>query len=234
MRINKYIAQAGLASRRVADELILAGKVKVNGAVLNAPGYDVQAGDRVEVEGRPVLGAQKFVYYMLHKPAGYLTTTSDERGRPTVMSLMEEVPVRVLPVGRLDCQTSGLLLMTNDGQLAQHIAHPSGQVWKTYLVSVAGPVSPQEAETLRKGVEIGGETTRPARVEILGENGGVCRLRIQIREGRNRQVRRMCEAIGHRVLQLQRTAIGNVQLGHLKEGCYRRLSPAEIEYLKNC
>ncbi len=234
MRINKYIAQAGYASRRVADELILAGKVRVNGAVLSAPGYDVQEGDRVEVDGRLISGREKLVYYVLNKPAGYITTTSDEQGRPTVLSLMEDVSVRVFPVGRLDYNTSGLLIMTNDGQLAQHIAHPSGQVWKTYLALVAGTVSPDEAVRMRRGVEIDGYTTKPARVDILEARAGLTQLRIQICEGRNRQVRKMCEAVGHRVLELQRTAIGSVQLGHIKEGRYRRLSPAEVEYLKNC
>ncbi len=234
MRINKYIAQAGVASRRVADELIAAGKVKVNGAVLSAPGYDVQEGDRVEVEGKLIAGAEKLVYYVLNKPVGYITTTSDEQGRPTVLSLMEDVPVRVFPVGRLDYMTSGLLIMTNDGQLAQHIAHPSGQVWKTYLAIVAGVVTQDEAARMRRGVEIDGYKTKPARVEIVETRAGLTQLKIQICEGRNRQVRKMCEAVGHRVIELQRTAIGSVQLGHIKEGRYRKLNPDEVAYLKNC
>ncbi len=234
MRINKYIAQAGYASRRVADELILAGKVKVNGALMDTPGYDVQDNDLVEVEGHIIAGAEKLVYYVLNKPVGYITTTRDEQGRPTVMSLMEDVPVRVFPVGRLDYNTSGLLIMTNDGQLAQHIAHPSGQVWKSYLALVAGTVSPEEAARMRRGVEIDGYKTKPAKVDILEARAGLTRLKIQICEGRNRQVRKMCEAVGHRVLELQRTAVGQVQLGHIKEGRYRKLNPDEVAYLKNC
>ncbi|MBQ4181364.1 MAG: rRNA pseudouridine synthase, partial [Firmicutes bacterium] len=162
MRINKYIASAGICSRRKADELIEQGRVKVNGAVLREPGFDVSEGDLVLVDGKPVTGSERFVYYALNKPAGYVTTTSDEMDRPTVMELMTEVSARVFPVGRLDYETTGLLIMTNDGDLANHITHPSKKVFKTYLAEIDGEISLVQAEQLRRGVDIGGYITRPA------------------------------------------------------------------------
>ncbi len=234
MRINKYIAQSGVASRRTADELILAGKVKVNGAVMRTPGYDVQEGDEVTVEGRRVGGAEKLVYYALNKPLGYITTTSDEQGRPTVLELMTDVTARVFPVGRLDFATSGLLIMTNDGKLTQHISHPSGEVWKTYVAVVEGEVSPERLRKLRSGVDIGGYVTKPAWVNVLEPGKRSTTLEIKISEGKNRQIRKMCKAVGNPVSSLQRTAIGDIRLGRLREGQYRKLSPAEVEYLKNC
>ena len=235
MRLNKYIAQAGVCSRRKADELTLAGKVKINGAVMKTPGYDVQEGDRVVVDGKPVDAPEKPVYYLLNKPAGYITTTSDEKDRPTALSLLTDVTARVYPVGRLDAPTRGLLLFTNDGDLSYHVAHPSQKVWKTYIAVVAGRISKEELWALRNGVDIGDKKkTAPARVTVLKEKGDLTTLEICIHEGRNRQVRRMCKAVGHNVLDLQRTAIGDIALGRLREGTYRKLTPAEIEYLKNC
>ena len=235
MRLNKYIAQAGVCSRRKADELTLAGKVKINGAVCKTPGYDVQEGDTVVVDGKPVEAPEKPVYYALNKPAGFITTTSDEKDRPTVLSLLTDVTARVYPVGRLDGATRGLLLLTNDGDLSYHIAHPSQKVWKTYVAVVAGYLSKDELWALRNGVDIGDKKkTAPAWVTVLKEKSDTTTLEIKIREGRNRQVRRMCKAVGHTVLDLQRTAIGDIKLGRLHEGTYRRLTSAEVEYLKNC
>ncbi len=233
MRINKYIASAGICSRRKADELIEQGRVKVNGAVLREPGFDVSEGDLVLVDGKPVTGSERFVYYALNKPAGYVTTTSDEMDRPTVMELMTEVSARVFPVGRLDYETTGLLIMTNDGDLANHITHPSKKVFKTYLAEIDGEISLGQAEQLRRGVDIGGYTTRPAQVEILKQSGH-SKVRISISEGKNRQVRRMFKAVGFNVVSLQRISIGRVLLGHLHEGHYRRLTAEEVDYLKNC
>ncbi|MBQ6261657.1 MAG: rRNA pseudouridine synthase [Firmicutes bacterium] len=233
MRINKYIASAGICSRRKADELIEQGRVKVNGAVLREPGFDVSEGDLVLVDGKPVTGSERFVYYALNKPAGYVTTTSDEMDRPTVMELMTEVSARVFPVGRLDYETTGLLIMTNDGDLANHITHPSKKVFKTYLAEIDGEISLGQAEQLRRGVDIGGYTTRPAQVEIL-KQAGHSKVRISISEGKNRQVRRMFKAVGFNVVSLQRISIGRVLLGHLHEGHYRRLTAEEVDYLKNC
>ena len=233
MRINKYIASAGICSRRKADELIEQGRVKVNGAVLREPGFDVSEGDLVLVDGKPVTGSERFVYYALNKPAGYVTTTSDEMDRPTVMELMTEVSARVFPVGRLDYETTGLLIMTNDGDLANHITHPSKKVFKTYLAEIDGEIRLGQAEQLRRGVDIGGYTTRPAQVEIL-KQAGHSKVRISISEGKNRQVRRMFKAVGFNVVSLQRISIGRVLLGHLHEGHYRRLTAEEVDYLKNC
>lgn len=233
MRINKYIASVGICSRRKADELIAQRKVKVNGAVLTEPGYDVQPGDQVTVDGRLVEGTEKLVYYALNKPAGFVTTTNDELDRPTVMELMTDVTVRVFPVGRLDYETTGLLIMTNDGALANHITHPSKKVWKTYMAEIDGPITLQEAERLRNGVDIGGYTTKPAQVEIIRQ-GGHSTVQIKISEGKNRQVRKMFAAIGYNVVSLERTAIGNVRLGYLHQGHYRKLTREEIDYLKNC
>ncbi|MBR0139025.1 MAG: rRNA pseudouridine synthase [Firmicutes bacterium] len=233
MRINKYIASAGVCSRRAADELIVSGRVKVNGAVLKEPGYDVKESDLVQVDGRYIQGSEKLVYYALNKPAGFVTTTSDEKDRPTVLDLMSEVDVRVFPVGRLDYETTGLLIMTNDGELANHITHPSKKVFKTYIALIDGEISLAQAERLRNGVDIGGYTTRPAKVEIL-KQAGVSKVRISISEGKNRQVRRMFAALGFNVVSLQRISIGQVMLGHLHEGHYRKLSAEEVDYLKNC
>lgn len=234
MRLNKYIAQAGIASRRKADELIAAGEVKINGVVMTQLGYDVQPGDVVAVRGSVIQDISRPVYYMLNKPVGYITSVQDEKGRPTVMELMSGVEQRVFPVGRLDYNTSGLLIMTNDGDLAYRLTHPKHQVFKTYKARVTGYLSMGRAARLRNGVDIGGYITSKAKVEVLREGEHSTVVEIQISEGKNRQVRKMFAAVGNQVVELQRTAIGNVLLGHLKEGHYRKLTQKEIEYLKNC
>lgn len=233
MRINKYISQSGACSRRKADELVLNGNVKVNGAVMKEPGYDVREGDRVTVNGKLIEGAEKPVYYLLNKPMGYVTTVSDDKDRPTVVDLMSDVDKRVFPVGRLDYNTTGALIMTNDGSLTYRVSHPKHEVYKTYLALVSGQVSKERLWKLRKGVDIGGYITKPAIVNIVKESKNSTVLEISICEGKNRQVRKMCKAIGNPVQELQRTAIGEVKLGHLREGAYRKLNPNEIEYLKN-
>jgi len=242
MRINKFIAQAGIASRRKADELVADGKVKVNGAVLKEPGYDVQESDTVEVLGQVLTKAEPLVYYALNKPKGYVTTLSDEKGRPTVASLMTDVTARVFPVGRLDYDSCGLLIMTNDGKLTQHLSHPKNKVWKSYTAVVNGQLSLDEIWQLRNGVEIelkeGGKLrtykTKPAKIECIETGIHRSVFIVEICEGKNRQVRKMFEAVGLRVLELQRTAIGDLKLGRTHEGTYRKLSPKEVEYLKNC
>lgn len=234
MRINKYIASSGYASRRKADELIENGQVKINGAVLRSPGYDVQAGDVVTVSGHIVEATEELVYYVLNKPQGYVTTTSDEKDRPTVMDLMTDVTVRVFPVGRLDYDSAGLLIMTNDGELSNHIAHPKNKVWKTYMAEVAGPLTLAKVSQLQKGVVIDGRMTAPAKARLLKQKGDMSLVEVQIHEGRNRQVRKMFEAVGCKVTYLQRTQIGEVKLGRLHEGDYRKLTRDEINYLKGC
>ena len=234
MRLNKYIAQAGVASRRKADELTAAGKVKINGVVMTEMGYDVQPEDVVEVNGRTLENAAKPVYYVLNKPVGYITTAQDEQGRLTVMELMSDVEQRVFPVGRLDCNTSGLLIMTNDGNLAYRLTHPKHNVYKTYRARVNGYLSPGRVEKLRNGVDIGGYVTAPAQVTLVKQGDRSAIVEIRISEGKNRQVRKMFAAVGNKVVELQRLAIGELRLGRLREGQYRKLTPKEVEYLKNC
>ncbi len=234
MRINKYIAQAGIASRRKADELIRNGNVKVNGAVLKEPGYDVMPGDKVEINGRPVEAAQKHVYFLVNKPIGMVTTVSDDRDRPTVMDIITDTSARLFPVGRLDYNTSGALIMTNDGDLAYRVAHPKHELGKTYRALVKGVISREKLAKLRKGVDIGGFVTSPAKVNVVKGNAGSTLVEITIHEGKNRQVRKMFAAVGNPVQQLERIAIGPIRLGHLKEGHYRKLTREEVEYLKNC
>ncbi len=234
MRINKYIAQAGVASRRKADELIAAGNVKVNGLVLKEPGYDVVEGDVVEVNGRRIQAEEKKVYILLNKPIGYVTTVSDDKERPTVMDLVKDVDARIFPVGRLDYNTSGMLIMTNDGDFAYKVTHPKHELTKTYRARVAGVLSNEKAWKLRKGVDIGGFVTSPAKVEVVKGLPRSTVVDITIHEGKNRQVRKMFKAVGNNVQELERIAIGNIKLGRLAEGHYRKLTREEIEYLKNC
>ncbi len=234
MRINKYIAQAGVASRRKADELIAAGNVKVNGAVLREPGYDVAEGDVVEVNGRRIAAEEKKVYILLNKPVGYVTTVSDDKDRPTVMDLVGDVDARIFPVGRLDYNTSGMLIMTNDGDFAYKVSHPKHELTKTYRARVAGILSTEKVWKLRNGVDIGGFVTSKARVDVVKGLPKSTIVDITIHEGKNRQVRKMCKAVGNSVQELQRIAIGDIRLGRLSEGHYRKLTREEVEYLKNC
>ncbi len=232
MRLNRYIAQAGLASRRKADELIENGNVRVNGKPVKEMGYIVQEGDRVEVNGTLVENPEKAVYYVLNKPKGYITSTDDEKSRPVVINLLTDVTARVFPVGRLDYNTSGLLLMTNDGNLAYRLSHPKHEVAKTYLALVSGAISREKLAKLRKGVDIGGYITKPAQVQIIKQGERSSLVEITIHEGKNRQVRKMFAAVGNKVVELQRTAIGEIKLGRLLEGHYRKLTKAELDYLK--
>lgn len=234
MRINKYIAQAGFCSRRKADELIANGNVKINGAVLREPGYDVAEGDRVEINGNTLSAKQKLEYVLINKPLGMVTTVSDDKERLTVMDVVADIDARLFPVGRLDYNTSGALIMTNDGELAYRLTHPKHEIYKTYRARVAGVLSNERASRLRKGVDIGGFVTSPAKVSIIKGSGHSTIVEIAIREGKNRQVRKMFAAVGNPVQELERVAIGDIRLGHLKAGHYRKLTREEIEYLKNC
>ena len=233
MRINKYIAQAGVCSRRKADELIEAGKVKVNGAVLTEPGYDVQEGDKVYVNGKPVSGHEKYEYVLINKPLGMVTTVSDDKDRETVMDVVKDIDARLFPVGRLDYNTSGALIMTNDGDVSYKIMHPKTEVFKTYRALVSGIISKDRIWKLRNGVDIGGYITRPAKVNLIKQGKNSSLLEISISEGKNRQVRKMCRAVGHPVQELERIAIGEINLGHLREGAYRKLTKREIDYIKS-
>ena len=234
MRINKYIAQAGIASRRKADELIANGNVKVNGAVMKEPGFDVKDGDQILVNGRQIQAPGKKEYVLLNKPTGVVTTVSDEKDRTTVMDFVQDIDARLFPVGRLDYNTSGALILTNDGELAYKLTHPKHEVYKTYRALVAGVLSGEKAARLRKGVDIGGFITSRAKVRIIKEQAHSTLVEISIREGKNRQVRKMFAAVGNPVQELTRTAIGDIRLGHLRPGHYRKLTAEEIRYLKEC
>lgn len=233
MRLNKYIAHAGIASRRKADELTINGNVKINGVSVREPGYDVKEGDVVEVNGIGITHAENLEYVMLNKPEGYITSVRDDRDRPVVTDLTADVDARLFPVGRLDYNTSGLLLLTNDGDLAYRLSHPRHQVTKTYRARVAGVLSRGRIASLRKGVDIGGFVTSPAQVKVIKQNPRSAIVEIKIHEGKNRQVRKMFAAVGNKVQELQRIAVGDLYLGRLKEGHYRKLTREEIEYLKN-
>ena len=235
MRLNKYIAQAGVASRRKADELTANGNVKVNGITVKEMGYDVKEGDVVEVNGRRIDGiTQKPVYIMLNKPLGFVTTSKDDKGRPTVQDLVGDVDARLFPIGRLDYNTSGMLLMTNDGDLAYKLTHPKHHIYKTYRARVSGVLSREKVAKLERGVDIGGFVTSKANVKVLKQGERSAIVEIQIYEGKNRQVRKMFAAVGNRVQELERVAIGDLFLGRLMVGHYRKLTQQEIEYLKNC
>lgn len=235
MRLNKYIAQAGVASRRKADELTINGNVKINGVVVKSLGYDVKEGDVVEVNGRRIDQVkQKLEYVMLNKPIGYITSSSDDKGRLTVQDLVTDVDARLFPVGRLDYNTSGLLLMTNDGDLAYKLTHPKHHIYKTYRAKVAGILSKEKIAKLRNGVDIGGFVTSKANVKVIKQSERSAIVEIQIYEGKNRQVRKMFAAVGNRVQELERVAMGEIYLGRLMVGHYRKLTQKEINYLKNC
>lgn len=225
MRLNRYLARAGVASRRGADELIKAGRVRVNGAVGELNTF-VLSGDLVEVDGAEV-GKQRLAHVLLHKPLGVVTTASDPQGRPTVVDLVGH-EARVVPVGRLDIDTSGALLLTNDGDLAHRLAHPRYGVEKTYVADVEGEPSDETIRRLFEGIELEDGPTAPARVRRLGRS----RLELVLHEGRNRQVRRMCEAVGHPVRRLRRTGYAGLDLQGVPTGECRELTRDEIDALR--
>ena len=230
-RLQKILAQAGVASRRKAEQLILDGRVTVNGRPAKL-GDSARAGkDIIAVDGRQVgLGAGK-VYLALHKPRGFVTTMEDERGRRCVAQLVEDVPERVYPVGRLDKDSEGLLLMTNDGSLANAVAHPSTHVAKTYRVTLRPGISEEQLIKLSTGILLDGRMTAPAKARVLEQQPGRAVVEIVLYEGRNREIRRMCEAMGLEVARLKRTAIGPVRLGMLPQGKHRELTREEVSGL---
>jgi 23S rRNA pseudouridine2605 synthase len=226
MRLAKFLATAGVASRRAAEEIVRAERVAVNGDTVTDPARDVDDGDDVRVDGAAVAPDAQRAVYAVNKPAGVVATARDPQRRPTVVSLVPS-PVRLYPVGRLDIDTTGLILLTNDGALAHRLTHPSFEVPRTYRVVVSRPpVSERAVRALRNGVQLEDGRTAPARVRRLGD-----RSEIPIHEGRKRQVKRMCEAVGHRVRSLERVAFGPLVLGTLKPGAHRRLAEAEVEAL---
>ncbi|WP_221248581.1 pseudouridine synthase [Desulfuromonas versatilis] len=231
-RLQKLIAAAGLASRREAERWIDERRVSVNGQLASLGDTADPQLDRIEVDGRPLEFAEKKLYLLLNKPVGYVTTARDPQGRPTVMDLVKELSGRVFPVGRLDLTTDGLLLMTNDGELANRLAHPRHQVEKTYLVRVRGMLSAQASRSLETGVRLEDGMTAPARVGRVRASGSHTWFEISLREGRNRQVRRMCEAVGCPVSRLRRIRIGFLEIGTLQPGKFRMLTAEEVGKLK--
>ncbi len=230
MRLQKFLATAGVASRRASETIIAAGRVRVGAEVVTDPARDVTEADEVTVDGSPVRLSTERVVYAVNKPAGVVSTASDPQRRRTVVSLVA-APGRLYPVGRLDIDTTGLILLTDDGPLAHRLTHPSFEVTKTYRARLYGPpITDAQLRTLRHGVRLEDGVTAPARVRRIGAPADNV-VELEIHEGRNRQVRRMCEAVGHRVRALQRVAFGPLALGDLAVGSSRRLTGAEVRAL---
>ena len=232
IRLQKYLASAGIASRRKCEELILEGKIEVNGKIITELGTKIDPKkDEVKYNGKIVKSEEEKVYILLNKPIGYVTTAKEQFGRDMVLDLVK-VNKRIVPVGRLDMYTSGALILTNDGEFVNKLTHPSHEIDKTYNVTVKGIVTKEEIENLKKGVLIDDDyITKPAKVKILkiDEEKKISRIQITIHEGKNRQVRKMCEAIGKKVLALHRCKIGNIDVKSLKLGEWRYLSKKEVE-----
>ncbi len=227
MRLVKYLATAGVASRRASEEIVRAGRVTVGGSVVTDPARDVGEGDAVALDGRPVSPVHERVVYALNKPAGVVSTARDPQGRPTVVTMVPQTE-RLYPVGRLDIDTTGLILLTNEGDLAHRLTHPSFEVPKTYRAVVARPPVREAAlRALRAGVELDDGMTAPARVRRVTADT----LELTIHEGRKRQVKRMCEAVGHPAKRLERVAFGPLSLGDLPRGRWRKLGPDEVQAL---
>ena len=231
-RLQKVLAKAGVASRRRAEELIRQGKVRVDGKVVTEMGTKVDPETQnIECDGVALVSREEKVYILLHKPTGYLSTVDDPQGRPIVTDLLKNIKERVYPVGRLDLNTEGALLLTNDGELSQKILHPSHEVNKTYVAKVKGVPGKKKLDALSKGIELEGRKTWPARIKVLKTEAQSTVIQIIIHEGRKRQVRKMFEAIGHPVLALKRTAYGQLELGGLGPGKYRFLTPRDIKFI---
>jgi len=229
IRLQKFLADCGVASRRKAEEIIEAGRVTVNNEKITQLGTKVSDHDVVMVDGKKVKPVFKKIYILLNKPVGYLTTVTDDRGRNTVMDLIKtEIHERVFPVGRLDYDTEGLLLLTNDGDITYALTHPKHEVTKTYVVALNEVPTPIMVDKLRKGVKVDNKKTMPSDVDWLKDNI----LKITIHEGRNRQVRKMIEAVGYEVVELKRVSIGNILLGNIPLGRWRHLTKSEIDYLR--
>lgn len=232
MRLQKYLADCGVASRRKAEEWIARGEVAVNGEVRREMGISIEPGqDVVTVRGQIVTPPSRRLYLALHKPCGIITSTADQFGRRTVLDLIP-LSERLFPIGRLDYDTSGLLLLTNDGEFAHHIMHPKYDCPKTYRAVIPGRLSPSQLDALRQGMDIGGEYSSPAQVEVEQETAGRSVVRLTIHEGKNRQVRRMLQKAGHPAISLCRIAVGQVVLGDLPEGEWRHLTAEEIDSLR--
>lgn len=233
IRLQKALAKAGIASRRQAEELIAAGRVQVNGQVVREMGTQVSLSDKLSVDGKPVRGPEENVYILLYKPVGCVTTTDDPYGRKKVTDYVTGIAARLFPVGRLDYDTDGALLLTNDGELANRLMHPRYGVVKTYQAIVSGQVSTQTVEQLAEGILLDGVMTAPAQVALLGTDGKTSKLQLRLHEGRNRQVRRMLDSVDHPVLSLTRTGYGPLSVTGLKPGTWRYLTQSEVQRLQD-
>ena len=232
MRLEKFLSESGIASRRDAKKYISAGRVSVNGEKVLIPGTHIDPQEaEITFDGEPIGGKPQQIYLMLNKPAGYLTTVHDERGRPTVMALVSDITERIYPVGRLDLDTEGLLLMANDGDFAHRILHPSHEIEKTYIAWVEGQPNRWEIQRLREGIEIEEGVITSAKVNQIGKREGQTQFKVVIHEGKKRQIRRMFRAVGHEVMHLKRIGIGSLSLGRLPIGKYRFLTSLEVESL---
>lgn len=234
-RLQKFLAEAGVASRRKSEQLILDGKIKVNGKVVTTLGTKIDPKkDKVLYKDKEVTTSTvDMVYIMLNKPEGYVTTAKDQFDRPSVLDLIKNVDARIYPVGRLDYDTSGLLLLTNDGDLTYKLTHPKHDVDKTYVAKVYGTPDEMDLQMFRRGVYIEGVRTKPARIQVLEKGDRLATVEISIHEGKNRQVRKMCEAMKHPVAQLKRVATGDLQMSDLAKGKFRHLTAKEVKYLKS-
>lgn len=233
MRLQKYLASCGVASRRHAEEMIAQGLIQVNGQTITEMGFQVTEEDEVRVRGEVVKPEEKKHYVLYHKPMGEVTTVSDDKGRETVMDHFRDYPVRLYPIGRLDYDSEGLLLLTNDGDLAAKLTHPRHEVDKTYLARVTGKVSSEAVHRLRVGVTLeDGFRTSPAKIQVIREEAFASAVLITIHEGHNRQVRRMMEAVGHKVLLLRRVRFGPIDIRGVAKGTWRELTDEEIKALK--
>ncbi len=231
VRLQKFLAESGVASRRKSEELIADGKVKVNGKTASIGDKINPKKDTVTVSGKKIVKRKDFTYILLHKPRGFITTMSDEMDRKCVAELIKDVPVRVYPVGRLDRDSEGMLLFTNDGEFANAMTHPTKHVPKTYRVTVRPSITEDQITQLTTGIIIDDRKTAPAQVRVVTKEEGRVVLEIILYEGRNRQIRKMCEAVGLEVARLKRTAIGSIKLGMLKQGAWRELNEDEVRKL---
>ncbi|WP_252230284.1 MULTISPECIES: pseudouridine synthase [unclassified Clostridium] len=232
-RLQKYMASCGVASRRKCEEIILNGEVKVNGVVITELGTRVNpVEDNVEYKGSLITKEENKVYIILNKPEGYITSAKDEKGRKTVLDLVK-VNERIYPIGRLDYDSSGLILLTNDGDVYNKIIHPREELNKKYIAVVKGKVSKKDIDIFNKGIDIGGYITAPASLEVLSYANEKSTVEVCIHEGKNRQIRKMCTAINHEVLSLNRVSIGEIQLKYLKKGEWRELTTEELDYIRN-
>ena len=232
MRINKFLADKGIASRRHADEIISSGRVKINGVTATL-GASVEETDEVTLDGQPIAQTEKKEeYYIMNKPKGVVCTVSDDRGRKTVMDLLPEGVGRVFPVGRLDYATEGLLILTNDGDMAFRLTHPKTEIPKTYMAKIEGTLTEKDLNPIRSGIELDGVLTKKCKAHIVETNKAYTKVHVTITEGKNRQVRRMFEAIGKNVEFLKRVSIGQLKLSGLDRGQLRPLTVEEIAYLK--